>query len=190
MRPRHYIFYLLIFVSSSSTTSCGQTSSHQDNLYYYTTIALQMKNIVPEVQTFWQQIKQGVLSANQNQDQKLDKQTLESLKSLLATILTDLDEKIKKVNSLNETDKRLNLKQTVATYLEETKQLQQTAIPKIFELLENGLTKITDEQKDALSQFSAKGQELQTRSAQIENLSLQYQKKHNITNSELEKYGL
>jgi hypothetical protein len=167
MKLRHYFFYLLVFALSFSATSCGQTSSHQDDLNYYTTIALQMKDIVPKVQSFWQQMKQGVLSAKQNQDQKLDKPTLDTLKGSLTKILTDLETKIKKINSLNETDKNLNLKQTVATYLEETKQLQQTAIPKVLELLENGLDKITDVQKEAVKQFSAKGQELQIKSTQI-----------------------
>jgi hypothetical protein len=190
MKLGYPILYVLIFATSFSATSCGQTSSHQEDLNYYTTIALQMKDIVPKVQNFWERMKQGVLSAKQNQDQKLDKPTLDTLKGSLTKILTDLDSKIKKINSLNETDKNLNLKQTVAIYLEETKQLQQTAIPKVLELLENGLNKITDEQKEAVKQFSEKGQELQIKSTQIEDLSLEYQKKHNITSNELDKYGL
>lgn len=190
MKLKHYVFYLLIFPLSLPATSCGQTSSHQDDLNYYTTIALQIKDIVPEVQSFWQQMKQGVLSAKENQNQKLDKPTLDTLKGSLARILNDLDAKIKKINSLKETDKSLNYRQTVATYLEETKELQQTAIPKILELLENGLDKITDEQKEALKQFSAKAQQLQIQSTRIGDLSLEYQKKHNITNNELDKYGL
>jgi hypothetical protein len=135
-------------------------------------------------------MKQSIMTAKRNQDQKLDKATLDSLKTSLSYIVTDLDTKIKTVNAINKTADNLNFKQAILSYLTETKQLQETSITKILELLENGLDKISDQQKEALQQFATKGQELQAKSTDIEALSLEYQKEYKITNDELKKYGL
>ena len=178
---------LAVFVT---LTSCGQKSTHEEDLKYYTSIGLQMKDVVPKVQNFWRQIKQGVLTAKQDETHKLDKAGVDSLKNYLSQIVNDLNDKIKVVSALKETDQDLAFKTAIIAYLTETKTLQEKAIPKILELLENGLDKINDEQKEALKTFQTKGQEMQVKSKEIEDLSLTYQKKHNITDEELVQYGL
>jgi hypothetical protein len=190
MRSGNSLISLLFLAPAVFTTSCGHTSSHEEALTYYTTIALQMKDVVPKVQVFWGQMKQGIITAKRNQDQKLDKTTLDSLKTSLSHIVTDLDTKIKTVNAISKTADNLNFKQAILAYLTETKQLQETSIPKILELLEIGLDKISNQQKEALRQFATKGLELQAKSRKIEALSLAYQKEYKITNDELKKYGL
>jgi hypothetical protein len=149
-----------------------------------------MKDIAPKVQSFWGQMEQGMIAAKRNQDQKLDKVTLDSLKTSLSHLVTDLDAKINTVSAVSKTADNLNFKQAILSYLTETKQLQERAIPKIIELLELGLNKISDQQKEVLRLFDAKGQELQAKSTEIETLSLAYQKEYKITNDELKKYGL
>src|SRR5204863_7393232 len=124
------ILSLLFLIHSVCSTSCGQTSSHEEALTCYTTIALQMKDVAPKVQSFWGQMKQGVIAAKRNQDQKLDKVTLDSLKTSLSHIVSDLDAKIKTVNAISKIADNLNFKQAILSYLTETKQLQETAIPK------------------------------------------------------------
>lgn len=175
---------------SLAIPSCGQTSSHQDHVYYYTTIALHMKDIAPKVNSFWKQMKQGVWTAFESQNMKLEKASLDTLKSSFYSIMLDLDAKIKSIDSLKETDKNLMLKEAVVSYLTETKTLQGKAIPKVLELLHTGLDRLTNDQKGALQEFSSKGRELEIRSNEIENLSLKYQAKYKITNEELKKYGL
>lgn len=179
-----------VLVITFSITSCKQTSSHKDDLIYYTTIALQMKNIAPRVQDFWLQMQQGVLTARQNGDGKLDKPSFDSLKNSYAAILNGLDSEIAIINMLKETDEELNFKQAVLFHLTEIKSLNQALIPQCLRLYEIGIGKINDRQKEALQTFVTKGQELQLKSGDIQHMSLVYQRKHNISNEELKKFGL
>ena len=149
-----------------------------------------MKDLVPKVHTFWGQMKQGILTARQNENHKLDKANIDSLRSFLSNNIIDVDTKIKTISALNETDPDLKFKQTIISYLTEIKNLQEAAMPKVLELLENGLDKINDKQKESVKVFMTKMQELQIKSKEIEDLSLAYQKKHKITNKELDQYGL
>ena len=190
MRHHNSTFSILFFALLVSLTSCGQKSSHEEDLKFYTTIGLQMKDVAPKVQIFWGQMKQGILTARENESHKLGKTSIDSLKMYLSKNIEELEKKIKIVNVLSETDNDLNFKKTIIDYLEQTKTLQETAMPKVLELLENGLDKINDQQKDAVKIFMTQGQELQIKSKEIEDLSLVYQKKHKITNKELDQYGL
>ena len=157
MRPHNLILSLLFLTHAVSITSCGLATSHEEALTYYTTIALQMKDVVPKVQAFWGQMKQGIMTAKRSQDQKLDKATLDSLKTSLSYIVTDLDTKIKTVNAVPKTADNLKFKQAILSYLTETKQLQETSMAKVLELLENGLDKISDQQKEALLRVGGSG---------------------------------
>ena len=80
MRHHNSSIFLLSFALLVTLTSCGQKSTHQEDLKYYTTIALQMKDVALKFQTFWGQMKQGVLTATQNETHKHDKTDVDSLK--------------------------------------------------------------------------------------------------------------
>jgi hypothetical protein len=190
MRRFNSTLYPLLSTFLLFVISCGQTDASQDDLIYYTTIAMQMKEIKPVLEGYWHEGLQNMLVARQNEDHKLDKKNIDTLKKHFADAFRALDEKIKIISSLKETDKELALKDTIISYLTDIKKLDEEAEVKTFELMETGLDKVTDEQKAGFHKFIIRGQALQNRSQEIENLSLEYQKKHNITKDELIKYGL
>lgn len=181
------ILFLSIF---TTLNSYGQTAIHADHLLYYSTIALQLKDITPKVQTFWGEMNQTVITATDNGNHKLDGSAISKLKDDLRNNENELDRKIRMIGSLDETDPELNLKQTVIDYLTEAKSFEEAAVPKVIQYLEKGLDKMTEQEKQILKLFIVKGEQLHKRSRMIENLSGNYRAKHNITNLELEKYGL
>jgi hypothetical protein len=195
---KYLIRFSLLIISAyimscgqTSTHEGGQTSSHKEDLIYYTTIAAEMKAIRPKVEAFLGQMKTGVHAANSNETHKLDKASLDSLREYFNRTISDLNLTIKIMGALKETDKDLDFKQTVLSYLTEVKQLQEAAIPVVLDMLENGVDKVTDKQKKALGQkFMDIGNKLDGKGQGIRILSLAYQKKHNITAEELKQYNL
>jgi CRISPR/Cas system CSM-associated protein Csm2 small subunit len=190
MRLQNHCIHLLFVIFFLSLSSCGEKTSHEKEVSYFASIAIQLKDIVPKVHAFWKEMKQGVITATQNQDHKLDKFTLDSLKTKLAIVIKGLDQSINKINSLNETDSQLDLKHKVSFFLQETKEMQISVFSKVLKILETGIDKVTDQDKETLNQFKLNLQGYQNKSKEVEDLSLEFQKKHNINNKELVKYGL
>jgi len=175
---------------STYFSSCGQTSSHQDDVHYYATLATSLNNISPEVNLFWKNISIGLRVAKENEGQKLDEKSLDSLKQSLTQITSHIEDQIKIISTLPETDQEIALKDTLISYMSKTRNLQQQALPIVFELLENGLDKITDGQKKALLDFKEDGRKMLSKTEEIQMQTLEYKNKHQISDEELAKYGL
>ncbi len=131
-----------------------------------------------------------MLTARQSSDHQLDKPQVDTLQNHLDTIVADINSKIQKLKAISEVDKDLNLKDRTIAYLTEARQLQENAIPVILQLLTNGLDKITGEQRVALKNFMEEGGKMQQESIELQNAVLDYYKKYNITDEEINKNGL
>ena len=173
-----------------SLTSCGQKASHQQAIDYITSIGTQMLDSKSKIETFWDEMKSGMLTARQSSNHQLDKPQVDTLQNHLDTIVADINSKIQKLKAISEVDKDLNLKDRTIAYLTEARQLQENAIPVILQLLTNGLDKITDEQRVALKNFMEEGGKMQQESIELQNAVLDYYKKYNITDEEINKNGL
>lgn len=178
------LFFLFIYNASPA-----QSNAHQDELIYYTTLARQMKEALPQLQSLWAQLQQTLIAASQTKNQQPDRAAIENIKSLSTESRNDLNRKIRTVNVLHETDVNLNLKQSVINLFTDAKNIQETAIPVILSVLSNGVDKINNQQTSTLKSFLSKGQELQNKSREIENLFDIYRRTHNITDEELHKFG-
>ena len=188
---KYHIYSIAFFFSLLvSGTSYCQTSTHADDLLYYTTIALQMKEITPKVQSFWGELRQSIMTATENGNHKLDESKISNLKDDLRNNENELDRKIRMIGSLDETDKDLNLKQIIITYLTEAKSLEENSVPKVIQFLDKGIDKLNEQEKQVLKLFIMKGEELSSKSRNLQSISMAYRGKHNITNAELDKYGL
>ena len=128
--------------------------------------------------------------AKENEGQKLDEKSLDSLKQSLTQITSHIEDQIKIISTLPETDQEIALKDTLISYMSKTRNLQQQALPIVFELLENGLDKITDGQKKALLDFKEDGRKMLSKTEEIQMQTLEYKNKHQISDEELAKYGL
>lgn len=182
------LFPILIFFISLNCFS--QTSTNQDNLIYFTTIASQIRDATPKMQGLWGQLQQSLVTAGGNKNQQLDKGSLQSLKNASSENINDLERKLRTLNALHETDTELNLKQSVIMLFTEAKTIQEKAVPTILLLLETGLGKINAQQTTTLKSFLAKGQELRNKSRNIESLLYTYRAKHNLSEEALTRFGL
>lgn len=171
-------------------SSVAQNISHQDGLIYYTTIAAQVKDAAPKMQGLWGQVQQSVMTAGENKSHQLDRAGLDILKNASAQNINDLERKIRAVSALHETDPDLNLKESCINLFADAKNIQQSAMPQILAVLEKGIDKINSQQTSTLKSFLSKGQELQYKLRDIQNLFISFQNKHNITGEELRKFGL
>lgn len=183
-------FVLSALIIFTSLNSYSQISNHQDDLIFYTTIAAQVKDAAPKMQGLWGQVQQSVLTAGENKIHQADRASPESLKNASSQNINDLDRKIRAVSALHENDSALNLKELCINLLTDAKNIQQSSMPQILFVLEKGIDKINAQQTSALKSFLSKGQELQYKLRNIQNLFISYQNKHNITGEELRKFGL
>lgn len=181
------IFFFSVFISLGSYC---QPLTHSDDLLYYSTIALQLKDITPKVHSFWGEIKQSVITATENGNHKLDASTINSLSNGMRNNVNELDRKIRMIGSLDETDKELNLKQNVIDNLTEAKNLEEWSFSKVIQYLGKGIDKLSGQEKQLIKICMLKAEEVQKKSGSIPGLLIAYRTKHNITNTELEKYGL
>ena len=170
--------------------SVAQNISHQDELIYYTTIAAQVKDAAPKMQGLWGQVQQSVMTAGENKSHQLDRSGLDNLKNASAQNINDLERKIRTVSALHETDPDLNLKESCINLFTDAKNIQQSAMPQILAVLEKGIDKINSQQTSTLKSFLSKGQDLQYKLRDIQNLFKSFQNKHDITGEELRKFGL
>lgn len=183
-------FLLLFGICGGSLSSGAQAITHRDELIYYTTIAKQLKNITPDVLKVWGQIKQTLLKAKNSPVHKPEPADISDLKSASSQNIHDLDRAIREVNALDETDSTLSYKSGALSFLLEIKSTEEQAMPEIVLLLTRGIDKINDQQTTALKGFLSRGEELQSRQQQTDNLALRYRQRHNITDEDLRKYGL
>ena len=184
------IFCFSIFFFLLSRSSVAQNITHQDDLIYYTTIAAQVKDAAPKMQGLWGQVQQSVMTAGENKSHQLDRAGLDILKNASAQNINDLERKIRAVSALHETDPDFNLKVSCINLFTDAKNIQQSAMPQILAVLEKGIDKINSQQTSTLKSFLSKGQELQYKLRDIQNLFISFQNKHNITGEELRKFGL
>ena len=186
--PFIYCFSILTF--SFFLNTVAQNITHQDELIYYTTIAAQVKDATPNMQGLWGQVQQSVMTAGENKSHQLDRAGLDNLKNASAQNINDLERKIRAVSALHETDPDLNLKESCINLFTDAKNIQQSAMPQILAVLEKGIDKINSQQTSTLKSFLSKGQDLQYKLRDIQNLFTSFQNKHNITGEELRKFGL
>lgn len=178
------------FLFLISLNSFSQTTTHQDDLIYYTTIASQIRDAAPKMQGLWGQVQQGVMTAGENKTHQLERPAIENLKNASSQNISDLERKIRSITALHETDAELNLKEFAISLLTDAKNIQQSAMPQIISVLEKGVDKINNSQTSTLKGFLSKGQDLKYKLRDIENLLSSFQNKHNISREELTKFGL
>lgn len=186
----HLKIYCFLFTLFTYSAASAQSNTHKDEIVYYTTLARQMKEALPQLQSLWAQLQQTLIAASQNKNQQPDRTALENIKMASAQSRIDLDKKIRAANVLYENDIDLNLKQNVIGLFTDAKNIQETAIPVILTVLSTGTDKINNQQTSTLKSFLAKGQELQNKSREIATLFDIYRRTHNITDEELHNFGL
>ena len=182
-------FNLSIFLIIS-LSSCGQKISHKEALDYCVNIQLQMKDAKANLEQSWQELGENIKIAKQSPAQKLDPVVLDTLKKHYATVMSRLDNNIKVVSALKETDAEIGFKQKALECLNRIKSLQEVAMPQMFTLLQNGLSTLTDQQKEENKKIPLLRQAVQQKNAEAQQLYLDYLKKYDIKDSELKEFDL
>jgi hypothetical protein len=70
------------------------------------------------------------------------------------------------------------------------KSFQETAMPQVFMLLQNGLNTLTEQQKEKNKKIPTLRQAVQQKNAEGQQAYLDYLKKYEIKGSELKQFGL
>lgn len=187
LQNRTFLLTLSVVICLSS---CGQKVSHKEALDYCVQIQLQMKDAKANLEQSWTELGTNIKIAKQNPNLKLDSIVLDTLKKHYEKVMLQLDNNIRIVNSIKETDAEINFKQKTLECLTQIKTLQETAMPQMFTLLQNGLNTLTEQQKEENKKIPLLRQAVQQKNAEGQQLYLDYLKKYEIKDSELKQFGL
>jgi hypothetical protein len=174
----------------TSISSCGQTSQHDKDIKYYTTIALQMKDLDNS-----EQIRKTLFYCKailkKETSKRISSSSFDKLNNALTSALKEIDIRIKKISALNdEGDEKYNLKKTVLSYWTRKKESCNSIFPIFLQMLKNNDTNLTEAQKNEIEKSTAQMKKLQLEEEEIEILFIRYCRLHDITTNELEEYDL
>ena len=181
---------LAIFSLSIFLPSCGQKIPHSEALNYCVTIQQQMSDAKKSLESSWNELTKQIKVAKQNPNQKLDPTSIDTLRIHYSQTMKRLDNNIKIVSAIRETDAQLGFKEKTLACLSQIKTLQETAMPQMFGLLQNGLNTLTDQQKEENKKIPLLRQDIQTKNAESQSAYLEYLKKYEIKDEELKPFNL
>lgn len=181
------IILIATFLFTSSCTN-AQTSTHEKDLKYYTTIALQMEDFsndsMLKIGKEAEKHKNGITTA-------ADSLRYNNIDIFVSNITSEMDKRIQKLKQLeNKVDDEYNLKETVLSFLISEKEAYKYNFGIYLKTMKNGEKSITDLEKAEGEKKIEKQKKLQNERKKIENLFLRYQIHYEITVNELKKYGL
>jgi hypothetical protein len=183
---------LLIILSAISLLfgSCGNKEKHDRALRYYVTVNANINNLTADINSYWHLLSAQVKYTGSLPEKKLDQLNLDTLRFGYNETMAEIDDVIDTLNMLPEVDENLNIKKMVIRQLEEVKIIQSNAIPQTIQFLENGLAELSTQQIEALYRSRMQSSSLERLILKLHAAGQEFRLAHNITDEELNKFGL
>jgi len=181
-----FTIFSIFIILVSIVSSCNNEAERQAMVSDFNIMYIEMNKTSKAINDFWHEMLTATKTADIHPEKRIDSTYAESIVKQYESSTNILNTAIANISVLTEVDPDLLIKEKILVHLQNTKDLQETAIPKSIDAIRNGLDIMTDDERNAFLQFHVKGEELQKESDELSKSVEIFILKHNITKQELD----